>query len=418
MTSRSLHSIVIYKPDGVSVDHVKHWNNSIFPITCTNNEHKYMADDGSILDTKNYNFTVHKDSDNSEGGNKMYNAIPKGLSSSPYANNVNYPPDFSKPLVGWWYYVYGVSPTGDPDGSGNGPSPDQIATQLYSKTTKSNTVFNLASGAVPGTPGGGRIGCSQMAGDQNLFQPIPMKKCPSPDATGLCPNAAQEIGATFTVLNIGGWGNNPLAASIWTNSIVQQLINNVEDIVKYCKYYGYNIICLNIIAVLQSEMKDFGKQLNTLFSNLQSRNMGTMISFPGFGPFSAESMGGPYIADKSVDWFNDINSKNINRVSLEYYNKSRDTETGASINDAACNNGTGFSASCIQQNIPAVFLRHDPEKNILGLSCATPECTVGGSSLLKDSWIRSNFKGGVSVWRRKMYNYSDWSEHPYCPFEQ
>ena len=77
MTSCTMHSIIIYKPDGVSVDHVKHWKNSIFPITCANNGLKYLADDGSILHTNKYYFTLHEESDPLKGGNKIYNAIPK-----------------------------------------------------------------------------------------------------------------------------------------------------------------------------------------------------------------------------------------------------------------------------------------------------------------------------------------------------
>ena len=123
-----------------------------------------------------------------------------------------------------------------------------------------------------------------------------------------------------------------------------------------------------------------------------------MLTLPGFG-----------ISDKNggFNWFRTVNINNVDKLCLKYYNNINDTETAFNGHGEK-----GYNAALIKSSMPNSIKIFPPYKKILGVSCANPDC----KGLLADSWIRDNFKGGVSVWAKGIIKKTSDIINIDCPF--
>ena len=305
------------------------------------------------------------------------------------------------PLVGWWYYPLGISPAldncegaGCPSesvgydpgdiGTNEGCDPVSQAKLLGLPLTPSpttgligNTTFNLASGAVPGD--GAEWTCTVSTGT-GVLQPLP--------------RAHGTSAPLYNVLNIGGWGPS-WTASKWTAAAVTEVTSNMTKIKSYCAKAGYNIISLDIegVNITPDSAEAFGKAINTVCCSARNNGLGIILTLPGYGVNS--SNGG-------MEWFKYVKANNVDRICLMFYNKSRDTERSLLKSIGLPDKWViNYTASRVKAKLQEAGWwatgGWTPENFILGVSCATPNC--GG--LLTDPWIKDNFKGGLSVWRRK-----------------
>jgi hypothetical protein len=244
-----------------------------------------------------------------------------------------------------------------------------------------NTTFNLASGAVPGD--GAEWTCTASTGT-GVLQPRPV--------------AHGTKAPAYNVLNIGGWGPSATVPSKWTAAAATDVTSNMTNIASYCVKAGYNIISLDIegINITPDSAEAFGVAINTVCCSARNNGLGIILTLPGYGVKS--DYGG-------MEWFKYVKPNNVDRLCLMFYNKSRDTEWEE---DAAGTRTSNYTASKVKETLkdagwyvlatkPSPGAEWTPEKFILGVSCATYNC--GG--LLADTWIKANFKGGLSVWRRK-----------------
>jgi len=331
---------------------------------------------------------------------------PSTSAPSHACNNSPIPADV--PLVGWWYYPLGISPPlnnceaadcgenplgydpGDMGSCGGkeGCDPVSQAKLLGLPLTPSpttgligNTTFNLASGAVPGD--GAEWTCTASTGT-GVLQPLPI-------ADGVTP-------PPYNVLNIGGWGPSATVPSKWTAAAATEVTSNMTKIKSYCAKAGYNIISLDIegINITPDSAEAFGVAINTVCCSARNNGLGIILTLPGYGVKS--DYGG-------MEWFKYVKPNNVDRLCLMFYNKSRDTE---GYRDGAGTMHSNYTASKVKATLkdagwyvlatkPSPGAEWTPEKFILGVSCATFNC--GG--LLTNPWIKANFKGGLSVWRRK-----------------
>ena len=287
--------------------------------------------------------------------------------------------DYSKiPMIGWWHITdndINVMNTYPKRG------PDVIARFLNMNNTTINTIYNFASGKVPGV--NGKFGCSIQIDDDYVLKPIPNEVTP----------------LKYNILNIGGWGDKDNAnPTKWSVSAIQQLVNNVQGIILYMRQNKYNIISLDIEGNTIGASYNFGKTIDKLFKIIKDSGFGTMLTLPGFG-----------ISDKNggFNWFRTVNINNVDKLCLKYYNNINDTETAFNGHG-----GKGYNAALIKSSMPNSIKIFPPYKKILGVSCANPDC----KGLLADSWIRDNFKGGVSVWAKGIIKKTSDIINIDCPF--
>jgi len=269
--------------------------------------------------------------------------------------------NFNEPMIGWWNYNYGSVGCACNIKTG----PEIMAHELGSIHTQINTMYNLASGAVPAN--NGNMKCSNQAGSHSVLQTIPYNAIPQ----------------KYNVLNFGGWGSGGNSATKWTAASIKLIINNVGNIAQFMKDAGYNVISLDIEGVQPDNT--FATKINTFFQKIKEHSLGTMLTLPGFGVNKAQG---------GFGWFADVNASYIDKLCLMYYNKQTDTESGPS---GFRDDGGGYTSAVIKKYASPMLLNdtnYPPEKRILGVSCCSKTC----NGLLHDSWIRSKFKGGVSVW--------------------
>ena len=169
-------------------------------------------------------------------------------------------------------------------------------------STQINTVFNLASGAVPGV--NGQLGCSAQQGDPHLLQPLP------------------TTAAKNNVLNFGGWGNPGGAPVLWTGGGIDQLTTNIDKIAEYCKKNQYNYLSYDIEGV----SGDIGPNIAGLCLATKSAGLGTILTLPGFGVSSKFG---------TNDWFKEVPQDSVDFLCLMYYNQDSDTEKASNPVDGS-----------------------------------------------------------------------------------
>jgi hypothetical protein len=324
----------------------------------------------------------------------------------PAPTPVPQPGDFSEPMIGYWYYPY--------PGTGNGAGESNISeTELTSMITKLglessvssiNTYFNLASGAVPNPEnaapnpfnpadvmyGNGLLQCSHGQGDYGILEPYP-------------PSAPPIM--KYKVLNIGGWGSYGDSSKpvLWTDTSMGHISTNIDTIITYMKdtFNNYNVLSLDIEGV--EDMGNFGTIVNNICAALVGAGLGSMLTFPGFGVGSTppQDFGG-------MDWFSKVEEKNVTRLCLMYYDHINDTELKS------------YNSDMMKTKTHPLILAYPASKKIIGLSCANDSCTINGKSLF-DKWVKENFKGGISMWRKYLNGEPQnadrlpWGTGPVCP---
>lgn len=284
--------------------------------------------------------------------------------------------DFSEPMIGWWWYPY---PSTRDDSKTI--SPNEIAAKMGYSPSSINTVFNLASGAVPAVDG--TLNCSPMQGDAAILQPLP------------------TTGNEFNVLNFGGWGNQGNIAVKWSVDSFNAITDNITAIARYCKEQNYNLISFDVEGV----GSNVGTAANNACAAVKQAGLGIILTLPGFGV--SEDQGGN-------TWFESIDQSNVDKLCLMYYN----------LNIDSCL----YNADDIKNNTDPLILAYPPEKLILGVSCdqvscgCSETCTAGEgcgvstetSGFVTDTWVQSKFKGGVSVWAKIPTVTTDWNDTD-CP---
>ena len=367
---------------------------------------------------------------------------------------------FSEPMIGYWYYAYPFMPSNGKvvDGSGQGETPIkeneliEMATRLGLTSSKTiNTYFNLASGAVltdPDPPeelssssipptihkfGSGTLKCNKNQGDPAILQPYPPS---ASDLTDLPYDLKNKV------LNIGGWGNwtndkpdegsptpapgapvpyIPSLPGYWTTNSMKLLFTNINKIITYMKdsRNNYNVLSIDIEGIHGDDNNStFGNVLNDICKTLVDNGIGSMITLPGFGVKETNPPQTNPTTKDGMKWFEYVEEKNVTRLCLMYYGKINDT---AAQFPGGPSDMKKFLTNTLISCYPA-------NKKILGLSCKNNECEVNNTSLLDDQWIKDNFKGGISMWR-KYYGTDDQhgkaafvdpvedNNAPKCPFK-
>ena len=170
------------------------------------------------------------------------------------------------------------------------------------------------------------------------------------------------------------------------------MTTNIGKIAQYCKAHKYNLLSFDIEGV----SGDIGDAVNKLCAAVKQQKLGVILTLPGYG---VESKWG------SNKWFAKVDQNNVDKLCLMYYNQNLDTATAPNPG------GKGYTADDIKKYCDPVILKYPPEKRILGVSCKSGDC--GG--LATDSWVQSNFKGGVSSWARKPTVATNWNAKSSCP---
>ena len=373
-------------------------------------------------------------------GTELYDvsSVPSNCCSKPTPPVV----DYSKPMIGWWFYSYGTNKdmlrlingihcssqssctTG---GTKVDVGPEMMAKNLGFSDSSINTIFNLASGTMPyGIPRSDDtigINVCDSSGNYGVFQPMPMQ-CGKGDldetyltnSNCTAPIVAKDH-QEFNVFNLGGWGDingTALYSAEWTldsfskstkagsdrlyKSAPALLDNKATNLINFMKANGYNVLSLDIEGVNEQDSnsnyaKKFASSINTLFRYVKNAGLGTMLTLPGFGVKLAgcgKQLTSFCCKDTSqcprMNWFKNMDDTVVDKLCLMYYNLIADTESSNYTADTIKNN------TLLQQS--GILDAKWDQKRILGLSCATPTC----NGLLSDPWIRNKFKGGVSVW--------------------
>ena len=308
---------------------------------------------------------------------------PNNPSDPKNDSSANVKIDYKDPFIGWWYYPYGK--LGDVDPQANVSGPDIIAKNMGFNPYAINTVFNLASGNLPGnqTPRGpGEIDCGRQQGDgTKLLLPLP----PSIDPQKFA----------YKVLNFGGWGSNDFIPMKWNKSMVDLLKKNVEGINEYCKQYHYNLVSFDIEGIDTSI--NTSDDINSLCKIFKDSGLGVILTIPGFGVGNDNGGNG---------WFEKLDPNNVDKVCFMFYDRDSDTESRNYTPDVVLNK-SGNNRNLILPRVQT----YPAEKLILGVSCATGNC--GG--LVTDQSIKNLFKGGLSVWKKTSLLTANWNETPICP---
>lgn len=266
----------------------------------------------------------------------------------------------AKALVGPWVYPY---PNPDENDNAYGRKMSdmkEIAGWYYGSTV--NTIFNLASGAVPGV--NGQLGCANQQGDPHIYQQLPDEK---------------ELSSGFTnyILNFGGWGNLGNTPVKWNTHSFDILTSN--DTKTFCNKTGYNGISLDIEGV-EGKPEDFGNAINSYLEGC--KGLIRIITLPGWGV--NDQFGG-------MEWFKYVNPDNYEYVCMMFYNLSNDSETL-------------YPSHTIKAKLEKIdWVKNvDVKKRILGASIVSANT---GKQWVQD--LMDLFQGGLTNW--KIRNTAIWN---------